>query len=122
MSDFGRRIRPHVDAELALAHRTSPRAAPLPPSRISSAAHVFGQASTAQHVRVHWQMFLLGTQASQRWRVPGSIAAHRWGGHEDSRRPGPLREHRRCQCQSVQAHARAPDLEQAIRQAHSVDS
>jgi hypothetical protein len=51
MSSFADNIRPHVDAEL--------RAAALdPPNEFAhlERAHVLGQASTRQHVRVHWRM------------------------------------------------------------------
>lgn len=56
MSAFAKRIRPHVDAELAAARR----AEALGDARASFAhlerAHVLGQASTLHHVRTHLQM------------------------------------------------------------------
>lgn len=60
MAGFSRRIRPHVDAELAAAanEETSGRADDA--FRHLERAHVLGQASTAQHVRVHWEMFRWG--------------------------------------------------------------
>jgi hypothetical protein len=51
MSSFAVNIRPHVDAEL--------RAAALDPANEFAhleRAHVLGQASTREHVRVHWRM------------------------------------------------------------------
>ena len=51
MSSFADNIRPHVDAEL--------NAAALDPEHGFAhleRAHVLGQASTREHVRVHWQM------------------------------------------------------------------
>jgi hypothetical protein len=51
MNRFAENIRPFVDAEL--------RAAAEDPEREFShleRAHVLGQASTREHVRVHWQM------------------------------------------------------------------
>ena len=51
MSSFAVNIRPHVDAEL--------RAAQLDATREFAhleRAHVLGQASTREHVRVHWHM------------------------------------------------------------------
>ena len=51
MGKFADNIRPYVDAELA--------AAALDPERGFShleRAHVLGQASTREHVRVHWRM------------------------------------------------------------------
>ncbi|HEU5136874.1 MAG TPA: DUF3703 domain-containing protein [Steroidobacteraceae bacterium] len=53
MSSFARNIRPHVDAEL--------RAAQLDAEHEFAhleRAHVLGQASTREHVRVHWQMLM----------------------------------------------------------------
>jgi hypothetical protein len=51
MSQFARNIRPFVDAELRAASQ-DPRNAFAHLER----AHVLGQASTREHVRVHWQM------------------------------------------------------------------
>lgn len=51
MSSFGDNIRPHVDAEL--------NAAAIDPEHGFAhleRAHVLGQASTREHVRVHWHM------------------------------------------------------------------
>jgi hypothetical protein len=53
MSQFADNIRPYVDAELAAA-RTDPAREFAHLER----AHVLGQASTREHVRVHWQMLL----------------------------------------------------------------
>lgn len=53
MSQFAQNIRPFVDAELAAAR--------LDPAREFAhleRAHVLGQASTREHVRVHWRMLL----------------------------------------------------------------
>lgn len=52
MGDFARNIRPHVDAELAAAERD-----PAHGFVHLERAHVLGQASTREHVRVHWRMF-----------------------------------------------------------------
>jgi hypothetical protein len=51
MDSFANRIRPHVDAELAAAERD-----PVHGFRNLERAHVLGQASTREHVRVHWRM------------------------------------------------------------------
>jgi hypothetical protein len=59
-SHFSQNIRPHVNAELQAAASLSAQ------SRLELAfthlerAHVLGQASTTQHVRVHWHMLLWG--------------------------------------------------------------
>ena len=53
MNQFARNIRPYVDAEL--------RAAELDAEHEFAhleRAHVLGQASTREHVRVHWHMLL----------------------------------------------------------------
>lgn len=59
MARYGQRIRKHVDAELraaALIESARPAIAFAHLER----AHVLGQASTLQHVRVHWQMLRWG--------------------------------------------------------------
>ena len=50
---FATNIRPHVDAELAAARND-----PANEFRHLERAHVLGQASTREHVRVHWLMLL----------------------------------------------------------------
>lgn len=56
MSRFGRRIRPHVDAELLSAREAEARGDAAAAFRHLERAHVLGQASTVQHVRVHGHM------------------------------------------------------------------
>jgi uncharacterized protein DUF3703 len=51
MSSFADNIRPHVDAELNAAARD-----PGQGFAHLERAHVLGQASTREHVRVHWHM------------------------------------------------------------------
>ena len=51
MSRFADNIRPYVDAELRAAEAGGPEA-----FRHLERAHVLGQESTREHVRVHWQM------------------------------------------------------------------
>jgi len=53
MSRFAENIRPFVDAELAAA-----RAEPEHEFAHLERAHVLGQESTREHVRVHWRMLL----------------------------------------------------------------
>lgn len=55
MSSFAQRIRPFVDAEITAAERS---AHPNESFAHLERAHVLGQASTVQHVRVHVLMFL----------------------------------------------------------------
>jgi hypothetical protein len=55
MASFADNIRPYVDAELrAAAHDPEHAFAHL------ERAHVLGQASTREHVRVHWRMLMWG--------------------------------------------------------------
>lgn len=51
MSQFAANIRPYVDAELAAARRDA-----VHEFTHLERAHVLGQASTREHVRVHWRM------------------------------------------------------------------
>lgn len=51
MGNFANNIRPYVDAELVAAARD-----PAHTFRHLERAHVLGQASTREHVRVHWRM------------------------------------------------------------------
>lgn len=60
MSRFGRNIRPHVDAELHAAHEAEALGLATVSFAHLERAHVLGQASTLQHVRVHWRMLRWG--------------------------------------------------------------
>ena len=51
MGNFANNIRPYVNAELEAADRDPARA-----FSYLERAHVLGQASTREHVRVHWRM------------------------------------------------------------------
>lgn len=56
MTTFGTRIRPYVDAELRLAARLEQRGDALRCFHHLERAHVLGQASTVEHVRVHLRL------------------------------------------------------------------
>ena len=58
MSEFGRRIRPYVTGEILAAREAESRGQPDIAFLHLERAHVLGQASTVEHVRVHWHMFL----------------------------------------------------------------
>jgi hypothetical protein len=60
VSTFARNIRPHVDAELRLAAAAEAHGQAAEAFAHLERAHVLGQASTVQHVRVHWCMFVWG--------------------------------------------------------------
>lgn len=70
MSHFTRRIRPHVDHELAAAQSAgTPDAA----FRHLERAHVLGQASTLHHTRVHLQMLRWALRQRQAREVFGQL-------------------------------------------------
>ncbi len=62
MSSFSRNIRPHVDAELRAASEAAASGLVRESFARLERAHVLGQASTVQHVRVHWHMLLWGVR------------------------------------------------------------
>jgi uncharacterized protein DUF3703 len=60
VSEFGRRIRPYVEGEILAAYQADARGKPEVAFLHLERAHVLGQTSTVEHVRVHWHMFLWG--------------------------------------------------------------
>ena len=60
MSEFGRRIRPYVDKELVAARQAEAQGQPDIAFLHLERAHILGQSSTVEHVRVHWHMLLWG--------------------------------------------------------------
>jgi len=60
MSEFGRRIRPYVEPEIRAAYQAEARGKPDVAFLHLERAHILGQTSTVEHVRVHCQMFLWG--------------------------------------------------------------
>jgi hypothetical protein len=74
MSRFAHRIRASVQAELDAAHAAESRGEAALAFRHLERAHVLGQAATAEHVRVHWQMFLWAA----RQRKPAEAAGQLW--------------------------------------------
>ena len=68
--DFARRIRPHVDVELGHAARHDDPAASF---AHLERAHVLGQASTREHVRVHWHMLRWGWRRRDLREVLGQL-------------------------------------------------
>lgn len=67
MSKFDTAIRPHVRAELQAALNAEAQGRSAEAFAHLERAHVLGQASTREHVRVHWRMLLWGLrQASVR--------------------------------------------------------
>ncbi|THI86018.1 MAG: DUF3703 domain-containing protein [Nitrospira sp. CG24A] len=60
MSEFGRRIRPYVEQEILAAYQAEARGQPDVAFSHLERAHILGQTSTVEHVRVHCHMFLWG--------------------------------------------------------------
>jgi hypothetical protein len=60
MTSFTKLIRPHVAAELRTAQEAETHGKPLLAFSHLERAHVLGQSSTVEHVRVHWHMFTWG--------------------------------------------------------------
>jgi hypothetical protein len=71
MSSFGRRIRPAVENELRQAASAEAAGHVDAGFRHLERAHVLGQASTVQHVRVHVQMLV--------WAVRHRVGREVWG-------------------------------------------
>lgn len=79
MSRFARRIRTSVQLELDAAHQAETNADPGVAFHHLERAHVLGQASTVEHIRVHWRMFTWGLRQrkprealGQAWRLVGA--------------------------------------------------
>ena len=58
MSEFGHRIRPYVEREILAAYQADAQGKPDVAFSHLERAHILGQTSTVEHVRVHWHMFL----------------------------------------------------------------
>ncbi len=66
MREFAERIRPFVSAEIDLALQARRRGDAVQAFGHLERAHVLGQASTREHVRVHWAML--------RWAIRKRLA------------------------------------------------
>lgn len=73
MISFNRNIRPYVDAELRAAAEAETRGESTLAFRYLERAHILGQASTRQHVRVHWRMLLWGWRRRNMRECAGQI-------------------------------------------------
>ena len=84
--DLSKRMRPHVDAELAVAGEAETAGDYAMAFRHLERAHVLGQNSTVQHVRVHIRMLFWGMRRHDRKEVIGQLvrvvgaAAKTWVG------------------------------------------
>lgn len=70
---FGARIRPHVQAELSAAASAELAGDPAAGFRHLERAHVLGQASTIEHVRVHARMLSWGLRQRNAREVVGQM-------------------------------------------------
>lgn len=77
---FARRIRPFVQRELSAAAWHEARGEFATAFGHLERAHVLGQASTVEHVRVHWAMFQWSLRQNvcveavgQAWRIAGAL-------------------------------------------------
>jgi len=68
MGSFADNIRPYVDAEIAAAEQD-----PVAGFAHLERAHVLGQASTREHVRVHWRMLRWGWRHRDAREVFGQL-------------------------------------------------
>ncbi|NCT83017.1 MAG: DUF3703 domain-containing protein [Comamonadaceae bacterium] len=86
MTSFARRIRLPVSNELGAARFHEALGAPTTAFRHLERAHVLGQASTREHVRVHVAMLAwalrrrhAGEALSQLWRIAAAALLTPWG-------------------------------------------
>lgn len=77
---FARRIHPFVQRELDASARHEARGEFASAFERLERAHVLGQASTVEHVRVHWAMFrwalrqnVAAEVVGQAWRIAGAL-------------------------------------------------
>ena len=73
MTRFSRNIRPHVDAELGAASIVEAQGRAQVAFAHLERAHVLGQASTVEHVRVHWRMFAWGWRQGSLRECAGQV-------------------------------------------------
>lgn len=74
MNTFAKRIKPFVQAELFAASTAEARGEFYTAFLHLERAHVLGQATTVEHVRVHWRMF----QFALHNRRPGEATGQFW--------------------------------------------
>lgn len=74
MTDFSIRIRPHVQREIDAAHESERRGEFYTAFSQLERAHVLGQSSTREHVRVHWLML----RFAWRNRLPAEFVGQAW--------------------------------------------
>ena len=70
---YAQNIRPRVQAELQAAEQLHSQGKAKQAFRHLERAHVLGQASTVEHVRVHWRMLRWGWQQGSAKEVVGQL-------------------------------------------------
>lgn len=70
---FGNRIRAYVEIELEAARAAERAGEPNAAFHHLERAHVLGQKSTVQHVRVHWRMLVWGMRHHNRREIIGQM-------------------------------------------------
>ena len=60
MSEFGRYIHPYIEREILASYQAEARGKPDVAFSHLERAHILGQTSTVEHVRIHCHMFLWG--------------------------------------------------------------
>lgn len=73
MNRFSENIRPHVDAEIERAAAATREGDAGRAFTHLERAHVLGQASTREHVRVHWLMLLWGIRQRSIREIAGQV-------------------------------------------------
>lgn len=73
MSDFAQKIRPHVTEELRLAAAAEAEGALATAFTHLERAHILGQASTREHVRVHVAMLAWGIRQRSAKEILGQL-------------------------------------------------
>jgi len=86
MTSFAKLIHPHVEAELQASRHAERKGNSTLAFTHLERAHVLGQSSTAEHVRVHWRMFAWGWRhrrvrecAGQLLRIAGAATKTAFG-------------------------------------------
>lgn len=73
MNSFTRSIRPHIVSELRAARAAEAQGQPAAAFHHLERAHVLALASTADHIRVHWEMFRWGVRHRSAREAVGQV-------------------------------------------------
>ena len=73
MNKYRIKIKPHVDEEVLIANQAAGKGNYAKAFAHLERAHVLGQVSTFEHVRIHWLMFLWGARQKNLREMLGQI-------------------------------------------------